>query len=239
MKIAFLIPSTTKDRNWNKMEDTYIYNVFGKSLLNTLSDNNKIQYSAYIFIDKDDKIYSKENELAKLRQLIEPRISIKIIHSDTIEKGHLTKMWNLLFSKAYNDGNDYFYQCGDDIYFENKNWIEVCIEILQEQNNIGICGPTNPPNEKILTQTFVSRKHMEIFGGYFPNQIKNWFCDDWINQVYYPTYVKGLPKLVARNIGGNPRYRLPDKNEFYKIKHQTNKLTILGRQILSKYLDRV
>ena len=25
-------------------------------------------------------------------------------------------MWNYLFRLAYNDGNDYFYQCGDDIY---------------------------------------------------------------------------------------------------------------------------
>ena len=55
---------------------------------------------------------------------------------------------------------------------------------MKEQDNIGICGPINLPNKTILTQTFVSRKHYEIFKFYFPNEIKNWFCDDWINFVY-------------------------------------------------------
>ena len=57
MKIAFLIPSTTKNRPWKKIEETYLYTVFGESFLNTLSDG--IDYSIYINIDIDDPIYSK------------------------------------------------------------------------------------------------------------------------------------------------------------------------------------
>ena len=72
----------------------------------------------------------------------------------------------------------------------------------KKQNDIGICGPINPPNYRILTQTFVSRKHYEIFKCYFPVQIKNWWCDDWINFVYYPNYVTKLKKLNAVNKGG-------------------------------------
>ncbi len=40
-----------------------------------------------------------------------------------IKKGHLTAMWNRLFKKAYQEGCDYFYQCGDDIQFLDKGWV--------------------------------------------------------------------------------------------------------------------
>ena len=52
-----------------------------------------------------------------------------------------------------------------------------------------------------MTQSFVSRKHMEIFSVYFPPEIVNWCCDDWINFVYYPKYIYPLTliNLVAIN----------------------------------------
>jgi len=33
MKVAFLIPSTTKQRSWLTMEDTYLYKTFARSFL--------------------------------------------------------------------------------------------------------------------------------------------------------------------------------------------------------------
>ena len=50
---------------------------------------------------------------------------------------------------------------------------------------------------------------MELFGYYFPPEIKNWFCDDWINEVYrklnafYP-----LQNHKCENLGGNPKYNI-------------------------------
>ena len=60
MKIAFLIPSTTRGRKWRKMEDTYLYNIFAKSFLNTISED--IEYTIYINIDIDDPIYKQQKE---------------------------------------------------------------------------------------------------------------------------------------------------------------------------------
>ena len=54
---------------------------------------------------------------------------------------------------------------------------------LEENNNIGLTGPINN-NSSILTQAFVSRRHMLIFGWFFPEEIKNWYCDDWYNIIY-------------------------------------------------------
>ena len=64
----------------------------------------------------------------------------------------------------------------------------------------------SPGGERFIqTQSFVSRKHMEIFGFYFPKEIKNWFCDDWITKIYYPNFFYLLNHKL-RNMGGEPRY---------------------------------
>jgi hypothetical protein len=133
---------------------------------------------------------------------------------DGIAKGHLTVMWNRLFDKAYSDGNDYFFQCGDDISFETNGWVNACIAELENSRGVGMAGPMNN-NALILTQSFVSRRHMELFGKYFPDEIINWCCDDWINDVYkriglyYP-----LQSHVCVNLGGQPRYNINNDPAF-------------------------
>ena len=122
-------------------------------------------------------------------------INIQFISSKGISKGWVTKMWNKAFKKAYNDGCDYFYQCGDDIEFLDKGWVNKSIRVLLARKNIGVTGPIDWGRELfkqkhkceqkfLLTQTFVSRKHMDFFGFYFPEEIKNWYCDDWMTYVY-------------------------------------------------------
>ena len=233
MKIAFLIPSTTRNRPWKKIEETYLYTIFGESFLNTLSDD--IDYSIYINIDIDDPIYSKKGEKEKFERFIGEKAKIKWIDDGQVQKGFLTLMWNYLFEKALEDNNEYFYQCGDDIWFEDKDWIKECIVQMKKQNDIGICGPINPPNYRILTQTFVSRKHYEIFKCYFPVQIKNWWCDDWINFVYYPQYVTKL-KTNAANKGGEPRYVRPNETVNLKYKSICLKLVKKGKNRLNSYI---
>ena len=236
MKVAFLIPSTTRKRPWEKMEDTYLYTIFGKSFIRTLSAD--IEYTIYIYIDADDPIYSKTIEINKFRSLIGEKAKITFISDGQISKGHLTQMWNCLFRLAYDDGNDYFYQCGDDIMFQNINWLSECIDQLKKQKYIGICGPVNPPNYRILTQTLVSRKHWKIFGFYFPPQIKNLWCDDWINYVYYPNYIDKFHLIEAENKGGSPRYSLPNLTENNAFRNLCLRLTIQGKQRIKDYLDR-
>jgi len=163
MKVAFLIPSTTRKRPWRKMEDTYLYKIFGQSFIRTISD---------------------------------------------------------------------------DIMFQNIDWLSECIEQFKKQTDIGICGPINPPNYRILTQTLVSKKHWEIFGYYFPPQIKNWWCDDWINYVYYPHYVTKMKHLIAENKGGEPRYEKPKVQEHLAFRNLCLQLTVQGKRRIKYYLDR-
>ena len=217
-KIGILVPCTSRGRDlWLSICDSYFLNLTMKHLL--LTQDKEHHYTFYIGGDNDDRIfgerarYSKQ-ELAKYSYIYQ-NVSFEIVHFDIIERGHLTKMWNILFQKAYDDGCDYFYQCGDDIEFQTNGWVNDCIKVLREHGGIGLAGPINN-NFHILTQAFVSRKHMEIFGWFFPEEIINWCCDDWYNLVYSPDYFFPLRNHYCSNNGGEPRYTINNSTEFVR-----------------------
>ena len=211
-KIGLLIPSTSKNRNWSTYEDTYLFKYTLKTFLNTRDVEH--EYVFYIGIDDDDPIYGNQSIQESFHTFSENKFVIRFIKMGNISKGHLTVMWNKLFDVSFKDGCDYFYQCGDDIVFHTKGWINESIKTLQQHDHIGVTGPRVLTQcYELLTQSFVSRKHMEIFGYYFPPEIINWFCDDWINLVYkrlsrfFP-----LEKYHCENKGGPERY-IYDKNK--------------------------
>jgi len=214
MKIALLIPSTSRGRDWSSVKETYLFNFTLKTF--ALTYNKEHEYRFYIGIDREDKVYDNQEVRSYLERFVGviKNTSIEFVYMDGIQKGHLTVMWNRLFEKSYNDGYDYFFQCGDDISFETRGWVNACIETLRESNNIGMTGPLNN-NCRILTQCFVSRKHMEIFGYFFPEEIINWCCDDWINEVYKSAgHFFPLRHYYCNNIGGLPRYDINNNPTF-------------------------
>tara|TARA_B110000444_G_C18787587_1_gene570737 strand:+ start:617 stop:1372 length:756 start_codon:yes stop_codon:yes gene_type:complete len=244
-KIGFLIPSTTTNRNWNNLKETYFYNIFLKSYIRTYDKEHN--YTIYLIIDRDDKLYSQEIVKNELTQLVNMLINtnLTIIYSDDIPKGHVSLMWNKAFKQAYDDECDYFFQCGDDIEFMNPGWINASIHNLESHNNIGLTGPldkrrwdtgprSRPGGERFIqTQSFVSRKHMDIFGTYFPDQLKNWYCDDWMTLTYYPKFFYTIDHF-CRNLGGTPRYEIigslsnddPIKKKCYELVGESHKKII-------------
>jgi hypothetical protein len=206
MKIGVLIPATSKGHSWDTIKETFLYKYSLTSFL--LKRSEQFTYTFYIGIDRGDPIYDLNENKTQFERIcsVMKGTSIEFIYMDDIPKGHLTVMWNKLFKKAYDDSCNYFIQCGDDIIFKTKGWIEAGINKLQTSSDVGVCGPLNN-NPRILTQSLVSRKHMEIFKYYFPPEIINWFCDDWINEVYASInklYI--LQDHFCINAGGQPRY---------------------------------
>ena len=250
-KIAMLIITTSNKRDsWQSIKDSYLYNMTLKTFLLTMDKEHK--YKFYIGIDKNDRIFDKKHEQDEITRFSKafPNIDFEFIVYDNskIAKGHVTKMWNILFEKSYRDGYDYFYQCGDDMNFKSKGWINDSIKVLSTNNNIGLAGPINN-NNRILTQAFVSRKHMEIFGWFFPEQIKNWCCDDWYNMVYHPKYLYPLRQHYAENGGGQPRYDINNNKNFTgngnravfgnnitKLRHETQLLANQHKKLIEKYI---
>ena len=151
-----------------------------------------------------------------------------------IKKGHLTKRWNKLADIGYKDNCDYFFQIGDDIFFKTKGFINDCINILQKNNNIGMTGPVNN-NKNILTQCFVSKKHIEILGYFFPEEIINWYCDDWYNYLYKPNNFFSLKNHYASNDGGKERYKYTNSN---KIKMFAKKLANRDKKKIEEYIHK-
>lgn len=217
MKIGFIIPATSNKRDWKDLKEVYLFKYLLRSFVITCLEKPVIhQYKFYIGIDKGDPIYDNkaiQNQLIMFVNRMK-NTDIEFVYLENVDKGHVTEMWNILFKIAYDDNCDYFFQCGDDIQFKTKRWIDECILTLEQHNNIGLVGPKNN-HPTLLTQSFVSRKHMEIFGFYFPVEIRNWFCDDWINGVYkkidkwFP-----LENHTCINMGGDPRYVINDDKTF-------------------------
>lgn len=239
MKIGFLIPSTSHQRNWSSFDETYLIKHTLKSFLITY--DNEHSYTFYIGVDDGDKIYDNKKIQSDILRFVSvmKNIELEFIYMRNVKKGHLTVMWNQLFDKAYNDGCDYFFQCGDDIEFTTKNWVNQCINTLSKNNNIGLTGPINN-NARILTQSFVSRKHKDIFSYYFPPEIINWFCDDWINEVYkalnsfYPLY-----EHYCTNVGGKPRYDIHNIEDFGKnLKENWNNVRKLCSEIVERDINQ-
>lgn len=240
MKIGILIPSTSKGRNWSSYKESYLYNITLKTFL--LTYDNEHSYEFYIGIDRGDPILDKEetkNGINNFKTVFK-NVNFEFIYMDGIAKGHLTVMWNRLFKKALDANCDYFYQCGDDIEFKTKGWINASIKKLQENKNIGLTGPINN-NPRILTQTFVSRNHYDLFGYYFPEEIINWCCDDWINDVYkninafFP-----LLNQVCVNIGGDPRYVINNNSAYHlNLRNNTTVLRARCAEIVKRDVIRI
>lgn len=245
MKVALLILTTSNKRqNWVDIKDSYLYNMTLKTFL--LTYDKEHEYKFYIGVDSNDRIFDNKEQkeiIIRFSQVFK-NVEFEFIsyNNDEIPKGYCTMMWNVLFKKAYDEGYDYFYQCGDDIVFKTKGWVNACILKLINNNNIGLTGPLNN-NNNILTQSFVSRTHMEIFGRYFPEEIKNWCCDDWYNLVYSPNYLYKLTNHMASNDGGDPRYDINndvcfDNTRLSILREKTKKLAIKHRQLIYDYINR-
>ena len=238
MKIGILIPITSKNRNWRTIKESYIYNIFLKSFLTTYCQ--QYEYTIYLGFDDDDKIFSKIKEQKTLLTFVSimKNVGLKFIPMGNINKGHLTKMWTKLMNIAYDENCDYFYQCGDDIEFLDKGWVTDSIGILKQTNDIGVTGPYEKMQSRVLTQSFVSRKHKDIFGYFFPHEIINWFCDDWMTWVYKPCFFLPLYDKWCLNLGGQERYEIVGKKTT-KMKKKCKKLIERDREKIFNYIKNM
>ncbi len=194
--IAMLIPSTTKFRDWKHMEDTYLYKY------QKLYTQYKVTY--YIGYDFDDPIYSKENQRNKFKaNWIECKF----------DKGNVVAIWNHLFEQAKNKF-DYYWIVGDDIKYPQKpiGIFELLSNALDKNKGYGIAGCFNGNPKLPMTQFLITDVHYKILGYIFPEEIKNWFCDNWMLMLY-KDHTFYFPNISALNTGGMPRYQPIDAAE--------------------------
>ena len=213
-KIGIILPIKS-ECSWKNIFDSHLYKHLISTFLKTY--NKEHDYKFYCIFDDEDTIYANTEEQSILKKRV--KLDIEFISSQGINPHHLTKMWNRAFERAYWDGCDYFFQCGDDIVFLDTNWVNKSIQKLQQNKNIGLTGPLDKlrmrtsihsqigGNRFIMTQAFVSRKHYELFKVFFPEEILNWYCDNFITNLYSPKYFYAIDSYII-NIGGRPRYEI-------------------------------
>ncbi|KAJ8598651.1 hypothetical protein CTAYLR_003043 [Chrysophaeum taylorii] len=115
-----------------------------------------------------------------------PDLSLRLFHfDDTL--GAPSQAVSGLARRAVSDGADYVYQLNDDTILVSKDWLEILVESLRASPlapNLGVAGPLDTNNERILTHAFVHRTHLDVFDAMFPPAFRNWWSDDWISAVY-------------------------------------------------------
>ena len=212
MKIAFLVPSTSNKRDWKKAEETHLWSILCNSLELYTPEH---QIKLFVGFNTNDAVYSQPEERFKFNAVF-INFVIEFVPMDDDTKGKPTWIWNQLGEKAIEQGYQYFKLLGDDIKMPNDNgWLGAFINKLKKNNNIGwSAGYSN--NDNIPTQFLVHKNHYDIFGFFYPPEIPNWTCDDFMFQIYpekYRTWLKSYPLL---NLGGEPRYEITFSEKFLK-----------------------
>jgi hypothetical protein len=221
--ICFLIPSTTNNRNWNDLKETYLY----ESLL-VLNRNYK-NLTVFVSFDTTDILY--KSQLDWIEELL-PNLKFHLIRQDDIPPGNVVAHWNRLYQIAYKHNFTYFYFIGDDIQYPDNNWwLPKLIGGLQKTNGIGFSAGDSGNPHLPMTQFLVSRKHYQIFKTGFNKMLTNWWSDNYLNELYPKKYIHYFPDIKLLNAGGTPRYIPKDDSRLYKI------LVKRDKKILNHYLQ--
>ena len=210
-KIAFLIPATTNKRPWKTPQETDLWRVLCKSLVR---NNLKYKITVYVGFDGDDKVYGKRQCKALFSAQF-PQFKLKWVAFNRTYKGKVTHIWNDLGKQAIADGFEYLNVMGSDIDLPKQaDWLDVFLKRLKQNENKGwVAGLSPPGNTRIPTQFFIHRKHIDTFGFIFPPELHNWYCDDWLAEIYWYLEAHGkyrvwLKQYIFRNTGGSARYKI-------------------------------
>ena len=215
MIVSILIPVCSRNQQYLSFDNIPFMKQFYPSFLSTKSSS--ITYNIYIGYDDDDTFYIQN--IDKFRSITENVICLK-------ECQHApAKAWNELAKIAY-PTSDYLFQIGDDVVLESPGWTEHFIKRLTSNNNIGVVGPCNLINYTqrknagrpfVIENSFVSKKHFEIFGYFFHPSIKNWFCDDWITRIYDKHLSEIQLNFRCSNTIVDCRYKIEQPTNFAEL----------------------
>lgn len=235
-KIAFLIPSTSKNCNYKNINESSLINILYDSL-------KKFNISSYTFIvgfDDTDDFYI--NNIDNLNDLLPKNFHYYFLNN--VDKSYVCIVNQLanIAIKYYNA--DFLYVIADDLIFYNLDYLEEFKNFIKNNNGIGLGHAIDKTNANfyrtdsfaktgICTHPFVHVNHVKYLGYMFPDSIKNWFCDNWITVLY-----KKLNKVCVTK---NPviENKIYDKRyEPFLINNiQFSKLVLDATNILEKYIS--
>jgi len=130
-----------------------------------------------------------------------------VIFPDELVRGNVVALWNYLAVKAVDDGCEIIFQTGDDIKYLTPKFLETLATFLQSSPELKLAAPIDIDNVSIPTQAMVKAEHIKKLGYLFAPELKNWYCDFYIQRLYTDRF-HGESRVVNLQGGGRskPRY---------------------------------
>ena len=210
--IAFCIPTTSRSTDWRQVEDTHLWRILLPSLSSYCPGHRITMFIGY---DLGDPIFEEEKNQLKISS------TFNLFRFQWFgfrpEPGNVVRIWNNLAAYAIEAGHEYLKILGDDIRFPNDSyWLSAMLNKLKRNNNVGwAAGWSN--NDDIATQFLIHKTHIRIYGSVFPAQLTNYYCDDFMNQIYPAKYKIWLKSFPLLNCGGRPRYQPRDDQQLCRM----------------------
>jgi hypothetical protein len=174
--VVFIIPSTSRKMDYKDIESCSLV----KNLYASLEKLDIKKYTFVIGIDDDDEFYNKNIEALK-RRLPD---NFKFHFLNNYDKSYVCIV-NQLATIAINQYNaEYLYVYADDLIVYEVDYIRNFVSWFKAHENLGLGWGIDQTNEGICTHPFVHKNHVNTLGYFYPSAIKNWYCDDWVTQVY-------------------------------------------------------
>lgn len=173
-KIIALIPC--KNHYFNNLENSSLINILYRSLSNF--DISKLTF--VIGFDDDDEFFINNKEL--LQKILPSNFYLHYLNN--FDKSYVCII-NQLANIAINEYQaDYIFVMADDLEFITMDFIDLFVDYLKDKK-IGLGHSKDLTNSAgICTHPFVTANHVKYLGYFYPKEIKNWFCDDWITRLY-------------------------------------------------------
>lgn len=211
--IALLIASTSRGCDWKSIDDCPLINTLLKPLVEggvKPGDGIKV----FLSVDNGDEFYDNPTRFEEIKARFGVAVDdIFMVSSPNPDKSPV-HAWNVAFNAAVTypgEKIDTFFQIGDDVQLltPKETLIEMATLSKPGYMVFPVDGTYMKGRPNLATQSMVTRDHHEKFGFYFPPEIKNWFCDDWISEVYLKAgRCLRTSSVALRSTFAKPRYKV-------------------------------
>ena len=141
-----------------------------KRLVNSIVETSSEDISIYCYLDSDD---SKAKEYESFSQ----------VNYTTGDPISISKSWNIIAAKAYDEGASVFIMGNDDVIYQTPQWNEILRKHLSELSHRYFCCwfRDGIKNERHATFPVLTREWYELLGHRFtPGIFHHQFNDTWI-----------------------------------------------------------
>jgi len=223
-----------------------LFSVLLPSLLETIAPGNAtatgLRFELRVGHDDDDPWWSSRRNAARAatraaRLARDGGYALEmVVSAHGGARGAPCHVWSQLFNASCRARCDYFYQLNDDIRLVSRGWADELVATLRANpyvSNLGIAGPLDTNNPRLMTQSFAHCTHGAVFGYYYPPHFRNWYSDDWATQVYGArnTFWRKDLEVSHELAHQGPRYAIS-----YDDKQHLAEQITLGRQTIDRYV---